>query len=259
MTLSSKKLRLIPSVIFMDLGGVLFYDEYVELYYIYQIFSQLNKSGTKLQVIKLFEYRNHLYPTYKNDWIRCLLNNLVPNHLAHTIISSAWNKVLEKFKDLFKPYPQSLNFLKKLNQNFPVYCVANQPLKVDSILNELGFKAYFKEIFLDQSLGYSKPDRRLFQFGLKKIGKGPLNVIHIGDRLDNDIIPAIQCGMQAIKITHPIRHPKHSEVPLYFSKCFYQSLQKKWHRLATSTNLEYTTCRSYEEILQYLFKSDLIP
>ena len=46
--------------------------------------------------------------------------------------------------------------------------------------------------------GIAKPDKRIFNIALAKSGCKPENTIMIGDRIDNDIVPAKLSGMHTI-------------------------------------------------------------
>ena len=45
-----------------------------------------------------------------------------------------------------------------------------------------------------------KPDIRIFQLALERAGCRPDEAIMIGDRIDNDIVPAKKAGMMTIRI-----------------------------------------------------------
>lgn len=49
-------------------------------------------------------------------------------------------------------------------------------------------------------LGVAKPDRLIFEKAIKLAGSMPQNSVMVGDRLDNDIIPAKAFGMQTVWI-----------------------------------------------------------
>lgn len=46
--------------------------------------------------------------------------------------------------------------------------------------------------------GVSKPDRRIFEIALERSSCKPENAVMIGDRINNDIVPAKQLGMKTI-------------------------------------------------------------
>ena len=47
---------------------------------------------------------------------------------------------------------------------------------------------------------FQNPDRRIFEIALERSGCKPENAVMIGDRIDNDIVPAKQLGMKTIWI-----------------------------------------------------------
>lgn len=48
--------------------------------------------------------------------------------------------------------------------------------------------------------GVSKPDRRIFEIALQRAGCRPENTVMIGNRIDNDIVPAKKMGMKSVWI-----------------------------------------------------------
>jgi putative hydrolase of the HAD superfamily len=57
----------------------------------------------------------------------------------------------------------------------------------------------FDQIITSEEVGVEKPDTRIFNYALKKINCSPEQVTFIGDSFVNDIQPAINLGMKAIK------------------------------------------------------------
>ena len=48
--------------------------------------------------------------------------------------------------------------------------------------------------------GLEKPDRRIFELALSRADCKPENAVMIGDRVDNDIIPAKKIGMKTVRV-----------------------------------------------------------
>lgn len=61
-------------------------------------------------------------------------------------------------------------------------------------------RKYIDLVIASAEEGVSKPDRRIFEIALERSGCKPENAVMIGDRIDNDIIPAKQLGMKTIWI-----------------------------------------------------------
>ncbi len=76
--------------------------------------------------------------------------------------------------------------------------IANQVPGTAERLVNWGIADCFRVIASSAELGVSKPDPRIFEKALAMAGCSPSQAVMIGDRLDNDIIPAKQYGMQTV-------------------------------------------------------------
>jgi HAD superfamily hydrolase (TIGR01549 family) len=72
----------------------------------------------------------------------------------------------------------------------------NQPTRAEELLNSFGLPVDF--IASSSSWGIEKPDVRFFQKILEITALAAHEVAYVGDRLDNDILPALEVGMKAI-------------------------------------------------------------
>jgi putative hydrolase of the HAD superfamily len=57
---------------------------------------------------------------------------------------------------------------------------------------------YFEKLFIDTEVGYSKPDKEIFQYALDQLGLEPEEVWMVGDNLIWDIYGAQQLGIYAV-------------------------------------------------------------
>ena len=65
-------------------------------------------------------------------------------------------------------------------------------------LENLGVLRWFSHREVSGTFGIKKPDNRFFRTILDRAGFTPSEAIMIGDRLDNDIIPAKKLGLRTI-------------------------------------------------------------
>ena len=94
-----------------------------------------------------------------------------------------------------------LELIEKLrNENFLLGLAANQPAGSLKIMKKLGILQYFKYKEVSGSTGLRKPDPRLLLESCKGLGVSPQESIMVGDRIDNDIVPAKTLGMIAIRL-----------------------------------------------------------
>lgn len=103
-----------------------------------------------------------------------------------------WNPNLEKL------YPGVPELLYKLSEKYRLGIIANQQTGFDKRLADFGIDKYFDIIVCSSAFGKAKPDTKIFLEALKKSGCNPEDAFMIGDRIDNDIIPAQNIGMKTI-------------------------------------------------------------
>ena len=95
-------------------------------------------------------------------------------------------------------YTDTKDCLKKLSRIYKIGVIANQSLGTSERLENLGVRKYLDLIIASAEEGVSKPDRRIFEIALERSRCRPENAVMIGDRIDNDIVPAKQLGMKTI-------------------------------------------------------------
>ena len=102
--------------------------------------------------------------------------------------------------DLEALYPQTKEILEQLGQEYKLGIIANQLPGLEERLKDFGILDYFDAIFSSADLGLAKPNPAIFRLALQKTNCLPQQAIMIGDRLDNDIVPAKRIGMKTIWI-----------------------------------------------------------
>jgi putative hydrolase of the HAD superfamily len=75
---------------------------------------------------------------------------------------------------------------------------ANQPARVLRMLEEHAVGRYFESHGISGIVGYRKPDLRLFLHVCADLGVEPHECVMVGDRIDNDIVPAKTLGMRTV-------------------------------------------------------------
>lgn len=114
-----------------------------------------------------------------------------------------------KFYGLTKPpwhkederlYPDTIECLEKMHKKYKIGIIANQSLGSIERLEAFGILKYIDVVVASAEEGVSKPDRRIFEIALERAGCRPEEAAMVGDRLDNDIVPANAIGMYTIWI-----------------------------------------------------------
>jgi HAD superfamily hydrolase (TIGR01549 family) len=101
----------------------------------------------------------------------------------------------------FRPedlYPDALPALRSFReQGYRTAIIANQPAQRNRELRQLGVEA--EVMAMSDEMGVSKPDPAFFIASLALLGVAdPGSVAYVGDRIDNDVLPAAAAGMRSI-------------------------------------------------------------
>ena len=97
-------------------------------------------------------------------------------------------------------YPDTMECLRILKKKYKLGIIANQIPGVEKRLDGMGIRRYFDVIVSSAEEGVAKPDPRIFNIALIRAGCTPEQAVMIGDRIDNDIVPAKQMGMKTVWI-----------------------------------------------------------
>lgn len=96
-------------------------------------------------------------------------------------------------------YPDALECLRAVRHAGLIVGIAgNQPAGAEAELRASGFEADF--IASSAEWGVSKPSPEFFSRVIESSRTSPEHIVYVGDRLDNDVLPARAAGMQTILI-----------------------------------------------------------
>lgn len=103
-----------------------------------------------------------------------------------------------EYERLFPDAEKTLSYLK--GKGYKLGIIANQLSGAKVRLKDFGILEYFETFAISSELGIQKPDERIFLWALKAFGCTAQDAVMIGDRIDNDIIPAKRIGMKTVWI-----------------------------------------------------------
>jgi 2-haloacid dehalogenase len=97
----------------------------------------------------------------------------------------------------WKPWPDTVSALRELQQRFRLAIVSN----VDddlfaATLPQLGVK--FDQIITAQQAGAYKPSLKIFKFALRRIGVPAHRILHVGQSIYHDVLPAQSLGLATV-------------------------------------------------------------
>jgi HAD superfamily hydrolase (TIGR01549 family) len=97
-------------------------------------------------------------------------------------------------------YPDAIPAMAALRERgYRVAVIGNQPASRDEELRRIGIEA--EVIAMSAEMGVAKPSQGFFERTLELLGSPPASsVAYVGDRVDNDVLPATVAGMRAVWI-----------------------------------------------------------
>ncbi|MFC4076938.1 HAD family hydrolase [Salinithrix halophila] len=118
------------------------------------------------------------------------------------------------------------------------------------VTDHLGLTPYFKDFHTPCSVGFAKPEPQFFRFA------EPYSLIHVGDRLDQDILGANRAGAISVWIDrdlpaewHELSPKERCFHPLFRSRVEEKLAREGWHSPITEENLPNYLIVSIKEVL----------
>lgn len=97
-------------------------------------------------------------------------------------------------RNAVEPYVDTVDALRRLSQKFPLAALSNGNADV----TRTPLAEFFTVAVSAAEAGCAKPDRRIFELTLNKLGLEPHQVLHVGDHQQQDVLGALDVGMQTM-------------------------------------------------------------
>ncbi len=100
--------------------------------------------------------------------------------------------------------PGAIDVCKELSESYPMYIITNGSYEPQrSRFMGSGLEPYFKEVFISEKIGVSKPAPGFFAHVMQTIGEtDPAQYLIVGDSLTSDIDGALTAGIDAVWLDH---------------------------------------------------------
>ena len=111
-------------------------------------------------------------------------------------------------------FPCVRETLEELSKYYSLGIIANQIAGLEERLRKWEIISYFKIIVSSAEVGIYKPNPAIFQLALTKAKAKSTQCLYVGDRCDNDIIPAKRLGFKTVRILQGVGSVQ-AEDPIY--------------------------------------------
>lgn len=185
--------------IFFDLGGTLIDESIQEARIIDVIISEFIRFGIAYSKYEVYNAMKDASVNY-NSVVKGAIRNLSKTEKQYNEVVN--RAIYEHELEIL--YPNVIQTLEQLSKCFHLGVIANQANGAEMRMEQHKIKKYFSVFALSAEVGYSKPDKRIFEYALQQANCQPENAVMVGDRIDNDIYPANMIGMTSIRVLQGI-------------------------------------------------------
>lgn len=116
--------------------------------------------------------------------------------------------------DAYEVYPEVPAVLAELRDlGVELAVVSNWDGRLPGVLADLGLGEYLAAVVYSAGVGVEKPHPAIFEHALGRLGRRPEEVLHVGDRVREDVEGALALGMEALRVSRPgrSRNPRPGE------------------------------------------------
>lgn len=100
--------------------------------------------------------------------------------------------------EAWEVFPDVLPALEALRDRWRLAVLSNWDPRLPVLLRRLGLASFFEQIVYSAEVGVEKPHPAIFRSALDRLGLEPGNVVHVGDRVRDDVEGASAVGMGAL-------------------------------------------------------------
>ncbi|MBL4575478.1 MAG: HAD family hydrolase [Opitutaceae bacterium] len=189
-------------VILFDIGGVILEEEVAYKRYLDEV---------------VYPCLKEAFPSLNQSEFGNIVRDSIMSFVPGLISSIVWrlcaldqekfrelkNSIAQRTKELEESVERILvdgikGLMREISGEYTLSLAGNAKGSIREVLMNYGLLEYFEHTLVSEDLCVSKPDTRFFMHYLDVFKIAPSRCIMIGDRLDNDIIPAKRLGLRTI-------------------------------------------------------------
>jgi FMN phosphatase YigB (HAD superfamily) len=191
-----------PQAVTFDIGGVIYSDDVFKR----AIFKALNKLSANVDQAAFDQvYNQHLESqsgSLRSKLCQHFLGSLDKRDQLMEIATQNW---LFTPNDLYQDSKACINEFKSMGVKIGI--VANQPASVVNSLKSDQIYDLIDFLGVSEIVGIEKPDKAIFELAIAKLATPANKIIHIGNRIDTDVIPAKSSGMKTVWVRRGEANP----------------------------------------------------
>lgn len=113
-------------------------------------------------------------------------------HRLHDIVLE------DVYRQVIEITTHSAKVLTELQKKYPMVLVSNFYGNIRTVLKEFQLDGFFQDVVESAEVGIRKPDPRIWEIGVERLGMQPEEVVVVGDSFYKDVEPALKAGCHAV-------------------------------------------------------------
>ncbi len=211
--------------VFFDVGNVIMNDDPVMAFLYIELHRALEAAGKGMPFPALLAEREaDLAERGPGHWYRLGERYLGTDEL-HALMHRCASRIRADYMAYHNLLPGMSEALSHLSREFALGLLANQLREAVDALAGLGLRRHFRVLALSELVDQKKPEPGIFTWALREADCAPGEAVMVGDRIDNDIVPARQLGMWTVWFHAPLAE-KGFDPPTEMARLHFESQQR---------------------------------
>lgn len=212
--------------IFFDIGNVILNDDPAMAFFYHEIYRAIQQNGRHVSLEEVLRAREHSILVERNGkHYEAVGQQFLDRRTWQKVDQKIRRTLAEHWREFSPLIPGIVPIIQSLASRFKLGLIANQPREVIGVLEHHDLLKYFQIHGISQIVGFSKPHPAIFQWALAQAACQPDQALMIGDRIDNDIVPARALGFKTLWLSLPL-HLKGYLPQSDFERRYFQSLER---------------------------------
>lgn len=206
--------------IFFDIGNVVMNDDPVMAFIYEELHTAILETGRGLSFEQLLvEREESIAEGGPGHWYR-LGERYLGSDGLHSLMHHCASRIRQDYMGYHNVIPGMREVLEDLSRGYSLGILANQLKEAVIGLEATGLRRHFRVLALSELIDLKKPDPAIFRWALDQAGCRPEEAVMVGDRIDNDVVPAREAGLWTIWFHVPLEEkgytPQEGKRRLYF-------------------------------------------
>ncbi len=211
--------------VFFDVGNVIMNDDPVMAFLYAELQHALDAVGKRMPFPALLAEREADIATGgPGHWYRLGERYLGTDGL-HALMHHCASQIRSDYMAYHNVLPGMASALERLAGEFSLGILANQLRESVDALSACGLRRHFRVLALSELVEHKKPEPGIFEWALREAGCTPNEAVMVGDRIDNDIVPARRAGMWTVWCHAPLAEKGYTPAP-GMARLYFESQQR---------------------------------